>query len=238
MKLFLPILVLVPLVAAEQHYRNEPDPATMTTYYFGLLRRGAASTGEQTPETERLQKAHLANITRLAESGKLVAAGPLTDGGELRGIFIFQVASLEEAKTLSDTDPAVAAGRLAIEIHPWYAPKGIGSKYAAWRKDNPQAQVKMVTYQLGLLRRGPKWSAESTRAPMEDHLAHIARLMASGKLPAAGPFTDGGELRGVCVFRSGSLDEAKRLADEDPAVRAGQHAVELHPWFAAEGAMP
>jgi uncharacterized protein YciI len=67
----------------------------------------------------------MANINRLAELKKLIAAGPFGDDGRLRGIFVFRVGSSEEAKTLIETDPAVQAGRLAMEIHPWMVPDGI-----------------------------------------------------------------------------------------------------------------
>jgi len=171
--------------AAGQRYENEPDPSTMATYYFGLLRRGPKWTPERSAETERIQREHMANIRRLAETGKLIAAGPFADGGDLRGVFIFQAGSVEEARRLVDTDPAVQAGRLACEIHPWYGPKGIGSKYAAWKKENPQAQDKMVTYQLGLLRRGSQSTpadAEEKRRLQENHLAHIRSLMPFDRL--------------------------------------------------------
>lgn len=62
----------------------------------------------------------MANINRMAEEGKLVTAGPFMDDGELRGIYIFNVATVEEAKALTETDPAVQAGRLVMELHPWY----------------------------------------------------------------------------------------------------------------------
>ncbi|HZN04236.1 MAG TPA: YciI family protein, partial [Candidatus Polarisedimenticolia bacterium] len=77
------------------------------------------------PERRAIQEGHLANIQRLADAGKLLLAGPFTDGGELRGLFVFQVASLEEAKAMCDSDPAVKAGRLRVELHPWYSAKGI-----------------------------------------------------------------------------------------------------------------
>ncbi|CAN5575294.1 hypothetical protein BH23BAC4_BH23BAC4_08750 [soil metagenome] len=67
-----------------------------------------------------LQTGHMATIRRLAEEGKLVLAGPFLDGGELRGIYIFNAETVEEAETLAATDPAIQAGRLALQLHPWY----------------------------------------------------------------------------------------------------------------------
>lgn len=100
-------------------------PLKLTTAYLGLLTRGAKWTPEKTPATEELQKAHMANINRLADMKKLVVAGPFGDNGNLRGIFVFKVATLEEAKMLAETDPAVKAGRLAIDMHPWLVPEGV-----------------------------------------------------------------------------------------------------------------
>ena len=102
-----------------------PGGYEMTTYYVGFLFRGPAWTAESTPETQAIQEKHLANIQRLAGEGKLLLAGPFTDNGDLRGMFVFTVGSLEEARALADTDPAVKAGRLRIELHPWYSAKGI-----------------------------------------------------------------------------------------------------------------
>jgi uncharacterized protein YciI len=132
-------LVIVLAFLASPANADEPAPATtprsqyaMTTYYVGFLSRGPKWTPEVTEETKKLQEAHLANISRLASTGKLVLAGPFMDGGSLRGMFVFQVGSMEEAKALCDTDPAVQAGRLAVELHPWYSAKGI-------RTDPPKA---------------------------------------------------------------------------------------------------
>jgi uncharacterized protein YciI len=105
--------------------KKPATPMKMTTAYLGFLTRGAKWTAEKTPATAELQKAHLANINRLAETKKLVIAGPFGDDTALRGIFVFKVASLEEAKALAETDPAVQAGRLAIEMHTWMVPDGV-----------------------------------------------------------------------------------------------------------------
>jgi len=54
-----------------------------------------------------LQKAHLENIRPLAEHGKLIVAGPFMDNGDIRHIYIFDVKIIEEAKQLTETDPAI-----------------------------------------------------------------------------------------------------------------------------------
>ncbi|MDQ1706967.1 MAG: hypothetical protein QOJ88_178 [Pyrinomonadaceae bacterium] len=110
---------------SEDVMKKPATPVKLTTAYLAFLTRGAKWTPEQTPATAELQKAHLANIVRLAGLKKLVVAGPFGDNGELRGIFVFKVATLAEARALADTDPAVQAGRLALDIHPWMVPEGV-----------------------------------------------------------------------------------------------------------------
>ena len=112
---------LVPALAAAE----EVGGYEMTTYYVGFLYRGAKWTPEVTPETERLQEAHMANIRRMGAEGKLLVAGPFADDGTLRGMYVFKVATKEEAEALVKSDPAVQAGRLRFELHPWFAAKNI-----------------------------------------------------------------------------------------------------------------
>jgi len=110
---------------SEDVMKKTETPQKMVTAYLAFLVRGEKWTPEKTPQTEEIQKAHLANIGRLAEMKKLVVAGPFGDNGNLRGIFVFRVNSLEEARTLTLTDPAVQAGRLTLDLHPWLVPEGI-----------------------------------------------------------------------------------------------------------------
>jgi uncharacterized protein YciI len=116
---------VLPWFAARNYITPPQVPLTTTNYVFGLLVRGPKWTAEVTEETKKLQEGHMANINRLGESGKLVLAGPFVDGGDRRGVFIFKVDTLEEAQALTDTDPAVKAGRLKIELHRWAVPKGM-----------------------------------------------------------------------------------------------------------------
>ena len=110
---------------SEEVMKKTATPEKMMTAYLAFLVRGEKWTPEKTPQTEAIQKAHLENINKLAEMKKLVVAGPFGDNGTLRGIFVFRVNSIEEARELAATDPAVQAGRLALQIHPWVVPEGI-----------------------------------------------------------------------------------------------------------------
>lgn len=56
----------------------------------------------------------------MAEAGKLVLAGPFFGDGDLRGIYIFNVNSIEEAEALTNTDPAIQQGSLEMELIEWY----------------------------------------------------------------------------------------------------------------------
>ena len=95
------------------------DDYGMRSYVMAFLKSGP-NRDQSEEEAQELQAAHMANIGRLAEEGKLVLAGPFLDGGDLRGIYIFAVESVEEAEELTATDPAIQAGRLIMELHPWY----------------------------------------------------------------------------------------------------------------------
>lgn len=101
----------------------------MTIYYVFLLKKGPTWSPDTTPEIEALQEAHLANLRRLGEMGKLVLNGPLLDSfatsGEIRGIGVLKTSSLTEAQELISIDPMVRVGRLVFELHTWMVEKHI-----------------------------------------------------------------------------------------------------------------
>ena len=119
--LFILFLLVLPLTTSAQK-KNEPQ-GKLKTYYLALLRKGQHR-DQDSVTAAKIQKAHLANITRLYNEGKLDLAGPFLDDGDLQGIFVFNVGSMEEAKKLADNDPAVKAGRLILELHPWMSQPG------------------------------------------------------------------------------------------------------------------
>ncbi len=95
------------------------DEYGMAQYVVAFLKRGP-NQDQSGEEAMELQKAHLANIQRLADEGKLLLAGPFMDDGDLRGIYIFDVTTVDEARELTATDPAIKAGRLEMELRPWF----------------------------------------------------------------------------------------------------------------------
>jgi len=95
-------------------------PPGMAKVYLVLLKKGPAWTAEKTEATAAIQAGHMANIQRLWKEKKLIVAGPSGDDGDMRGVFVFDTDSLDEAKALAASDPAVKAGRLAPEFHSWW----------------------------------------------------------------------------------------------------------------------
>jgi len=94
----------------------------MKKYWMVLLKKGP-NRDQNEALAELIQKKHIANIERLAKSGKMLVAGPFEDDGELRGIFILDCADSAEAEGLVRTDTAIITGRLTYEIKAWWTAK-------------------------------------------------------------------------------------------------------------------
>ncbi|HET7001161.1 MAG TPA: YciI family protein [Puia sp.] len=95
------------------------DQYGMKHYIMAFLKSGPNQITDSLKRIE-LQRAHLKNIIRLANEGKLIVAGPFLDDQPVEGIFIFNVETIEEAKALTNTDPAIQSGELVMELRPWY----------------------------------------------------------------------------------------------------------------------
>lgn len=127
--LFLMVALIAATVAAAQEQKQVYDSTLakklgadelgMRKYVLVFLKKGPNRPSDSLASI-KLQKAHLENIGKLAKMGKLILAGPFMDNQEIRGIYLFAVSSVEEAKELTQTDPAVKAGSLIMELHPWY----------------------------------------------------------------------------------------------------------------------
>ena len=202
----------------------QPAPSDAVNYVFVFLRAVPDAPKQSDAEGEKIQAAHMANIKRLYDEGHLVAAGPFLDGTALRGILVLKTASRAEAQRWLDSDPAVKAERLIGDLHPFTAPPG------TFRAPK-DAKVDMETYAMIVLTD----HFRRDRAPVEAEAAYLDRLRASGKLALAALFNDG-ELGGVVVLTA-SVDEAKKIAFEDPLVVRGYMSTEVHPWISQRGVL-
>jgi uncharacterized protein len=118
--------------------------------------------------------------------------------------------------------------------------RSLRSGPGAIRAADPPAEFDV--YELVLLRRPerrPEISEEAAELLQRQHLGHFANMKDAGHLKVAGPLDDQPDdsWRGICVYQVGSLAEARRLAEIDPAVRAGQLAIEAMSWYTAKGAL-
>jgi uncharacterized protein YciI len=96
------------------------DDYGMKSYVLVILKTGPADIQDKALR-DSLFLGHFANMRRLAEDKKLVVSGPLAaNERDYRGIFIFDVETVEEAEQLLKGDPTVAAGIFDTELYPWY----------------------------------------------------------------------------------------------------------------------
>lgn len=95
----------------------------MQQYFIVFLKRGP-NRGQDSITAAGLQEQHMAHLTRMYNEGYSSLTGPMGDDGELRGIVIYNTPTQEEADSLARLDPMVQAGRLEVEVHPWWVAKG------------------------------------------------------------------------------------------------------------------
>ena len=95
----------------------------MQQYFIAFLKSGS-NRNQTEEEAKLLQEQHLAHLGSMYEQGFADISGPFGDDGDIRGITIYNVPTQQMADSLAKSDPMVKAGRLDIEIHPWWAAKG------------------------------------------------------------------------------------------------------------------
>jgi uncharacterized protein len=97
------------------------DERGMKTYVLCILKTGPKDAEIKGDERTKIFEGHFANIGRLADEGKLAVAGPFGKNDKsFRGLYIFNVPTIEEAEALVMLDPAVKAGVFVPDLTPWY----------------------------------------------------------------------------------------------------------------------
>src|SRR5215831_3450961 len=95
--------------------------------------------------------------------------------------------------------------------------------------------IEMTTYQMVLLKKGagaPPASADLQKKMQEEHLARLADLNRKRVNLLYGPIlAPESPYAGIAVLDVKTADEAARVFDDDPFVKAGVMTAEVHAWY-------
>lgn len=95
------------------------DDYGMRAYVLVILKTGPNKMPAG-PERDEMFRGHFANMKRLSDEGKLVLAGPLDGVDGWRGLFVFAVREIDEARQIAATDPVLVKGEMVAEYHKYY----------------------------------------------------------------------------------------------------------------------
>lgn len=130
LKFFFAALLVPSLCAAQTRSASKPKPKQQAApkyelkQYFLVFLKTGPNRNQDSATGAKIQQAHLLHMRSMVETGKMDMAGPLGDDGDIRGICIYNVPTAAEAKACAEADPAVKAGRLIVEVHPFWTHKG------------------------------------------------------------------------------------------------------------------
>lgn len=123
------VACIVPVLVTAEEPAFDPELAKklgadergMRMYVLCILKTGPKDAEIKGDERKEIFAGHFANIGRLADEGKLAVAGPFGKNDKsYRGLYIFNVATIEEAEKLVVLDPAVKAGVFVPDLTLWY----------------------------------------------------------------------------------------------------------------------
>src|ERR1051326_7650676 len=112
-----------PTYDAELAKKLGADERGMKMYVLCILKTGPKDAEIKGKDRDEFFAGHFSNIGRLADEGKLAVAGPFgKNDRSWRGLYIFNLPTVEEAEKLVVLDPAVKAGVFSYELTPWNGP--------------------------------------------------------------------------------------------------------------------
>jgi uncharacterized protein YciI len=110
-----------PIFDAELAKKLGADERGMKMYVLCILKTGPKDGEIKGDARKEIFNGHFANIGRLADEGKLAVAGPFGKNDKTyRGLYIFNVPTIEEAEKLVVLDPGVKSGIFIPELTLWY----------------------------------------------------------------------------------------------------------------------
>lgn len=199
-------------------------------WVFAFLVSGPNAASTPAAERDKLQGEHMANIGRLANEDKLVVAGPFGEerpAAELRGIFIFDTRDVAQAREWTNTDPAVKAGVLAMELAPLHSAAPLRHSLELYREREAAAKAE-----------GRKFKMEESIRPYVMLLAQDARaadkalasLRKQQKVVMEGRLDDSPRGKWLVVLDAPDVASATEMLGDDRKA-LGEHT--LSSWWAS-----
>ncbi len=116
--------LIIPLVCifVRSLAAQTPEPAAKPKHFIYVLHLVPRLHDDKawTPEDKAAVDRHLANFKAAVQSGQLILAGRTRESGDKTfGIAIFEAADEAAAQKFMETDPAVVAGVMTAELHPF-----------------------------------------------------------------------------------------------------------------------
>ena len=182
------------------------------SYQVVFLRRSTKAVDVPREQRAEIGRQHLGHLRAMAKAGHMVLAGPFgeKDDSDMRGMCLYRVPSIKDARDLASQDPAVAAGLLEVQCATWYVEKG----YVQFPK-----AVAPASTGVGVDQSSPKALAEA-----------IFEAARSGKLDAlagiASPGSDGDSKRVAGVAKAPAQTQAEFRAYFSTGKIAGEITIE------------
>lgn len=106
-------------------------------------------------------------------------------------------------------------------------------------KEDSVSSLQVKQYWMVFLTKGPNQGQDAVTAALiqEKHMSNIRRLADAGKLLVAGPFGDGGDLRGMFIMDCKDSLEAVSLIRSDTAIMTGRLNFEIKPWWTVQNCL-
>lgn len=191
-----------------------------TSYVFVFLQKRTDLPELPKAELDKLMEGHLANISKMAKEGKLLAAGPFEGGG---GIFIFNTKTQTDVSEWLKADPGIQANRWRLEMLT-YTPRAGGVCKVG-------EQYEMVMYSfVRFIPNIAKFNVQDAPELFGKHDRYTKDLMKDGNTIAEGTF---GETEGGIWIVKGELN--KEAIEKDPAVREGFLELDIKKLYIAKG---
>jgi uncharacterized protein YciI len=189
-------------------------------YTIVFLNKNSEAPQLSKEESSKIMEGHMANMKKLAQEGKLLAAGPFEGGG---GLFIMNSTSIDDIKTWIAPDPGVQARRWNVEMLP-YKPR-YGS-ICPVKEPYEMIMYSFVRFDAIV----SKSTATTFPQIMNKHDQYLKELTKTGNTVTEAIF---GEHDGGILIMKG--DVTREVFESDPGVQEGLIDLNIKKLYIAKG---